>query len=143
MHPFLAAPSFLASASSLPLCIRLPFEASDSFLSLTNTFRTVVIKINEYPPSASSLHAKRGTSFKNNLVSGNMLSKPKSQSVKINLKLLSIFKFSGDVVKVKVKIHMKITFNFQAMQSTWHPECFCCEMCHKVINGIFFLKVPA
>ena len=74
-----------------------------------------------------------------------MLSKSKSQSVKINLKLLSIVKFSGDVVKVKikVKIHMKMTFNFQAMQSTWHPECFCCEMCHKVINGIFFIKVPA
>ena len=29
----------------------------------------------------------------------------------------------------------------QAMQSTWHPECFCCEMCHKVNMCSQYLQV--
>merc|ERR1711936_1490102 len=28
----------------------------------------------------------------------------------------------------------------KAMQSTWHPECFCCEMCHKELADLGFIK---
>ena len=28
----------------------------------------------------------------------------------------------------------------QAMGSTWHPECFCCEMCHKELADLGFIK---
>ena len=31
----------------------------------------------------------------------------------------------------------RIRFCLQAMQSTWYPECFCCEMCGKVNFDIF------
>ena len=26
------------------------------------------------------------------------------------------------------------------MQATWHPECFCCEMCHKELADLGFIK---
>ena len=26
------------------------------------------------------------------------------------------------------------------MGSTWHPECFCCEMCHKELADLGFIK---
>ena len=29
---------------------------------------------------------------------------------------------------------------FKAMGSTWHPECFCCEMCHKELADLGFIK---
>merc|ERR1719338_105177 len=28
----------------------------------------------------------------------------------------------------------------KAMQSTWHPECFCCEMCGKELADLGFIK---
>ena len=28
----------------------------------------------------------------------------------------------------------------QAMGSTWHPECFCCEMCNKELADLGFIK---
>ena len=26
------------------------------------------------------------------------------------------------------------------MGATWHPECFCCEMCHKELADLGFVK---
>ena len=30
--------------------------------------------------------------------------------------------------------------SYQAMGSTWHPECFCCEMCNKELADLGFIK---
>merc|ERR1711962_1999975 len=30
----------------------------------------------------------------------------------------------------------------KAMQSTWHPECFTCEMCHKELADLGFINDP-
>ncbi len=34
-------------------------------------------------------------------------------------------------------------FFLQAMQATWHPECFTCEMCHKELADLGFIKNQA
>ena len=28
----------------------------------------------------------------------------------------------------------------RAMNSTWHPQCFCCEMCNKELADLGFVK---
>ena len=28
----------------------------------------------------------------------------------------------------------------KAMMATWHPQCFCCEMCHKELADLGFIK---
>ena len=33
-----------------------------------------------------------------------------------------------------------VPFLLQAMQATWHPECFTCEMCHKELADLGFIK---
>lgn len=28
----------------------------------------------------------------------------------------------------------------KAMNNSWHPDCFCCDICHKVLADIGFVK---
>ena len=30
--------------------------------------------------------------------------------------------------------------HLQAMNATWHPQCFCCEMCNKELADLGFVK---
>ena len=44
------------------------------------------------------------------------------------------------IVIIIIIIVIIIVVVVQAMGATWHPECFCCEMCHKELADLGFVK---
>lgn len=54
------------------------------------------------------------------------------EKVKLGLKLLSHLWFpSGEFIIGRV---------IKAMNNSWHPDCFCCDICQAVLADVGFVK---
>ena len=60
---------------------------------------------------------------------------------------MSYLKYSAQQIFKKIMcVYIDIIGEFiigrviKAMMSTWHPQCFTCEMCHKELADLGFIK---